>query len=109
MDRTRTKSPRGRAAVLEETKRGGLITAEALALQLGITGMAVRQHLERLEQAGLVHHHIRAGARGRPSKLWRATKKAEAHFPNAHSALAVDLIAQARRAFGEKGLERLVV
>src|SRR5437016_8182950 len=108
MNRTRTKSPRGRAAVLEEVKRGGPVTAEALALQLGITSMAVRQHLERLERSGLVHHEICGGARGRPSKLWRATRKAEAYFPDAHSALATDLIAQVRRAFGEEGLERLV-
>ena len=37
-----------------------------------------------------------------------ATKKAEAYFPDAHSTLATDLIAQAQRAFGKEGLERLV-
>src|SRR5438552_885855 len=108
MVRTRTKSPRGRTAVIEAVKRGGPVTAEALALELGITGMAVRQHLERLEQSGLVHHELCGGARGRPPKLWRATKKAEAYFPDAHSTLATDLIAQAQRAFGKEGLERLV-
>jgi predicted ArsR family transcriptional regulator len=108
MERTRTKRPRGRAAVLEEVKRGGPVTAETLALQLGITGMAVRQHLDRLEQSGLVHHEIGGGARGRPSKLWRVTRRAEGYFPDAHSALASDLIAQTRQAFGEEGLERLV-
>jgi predicted ArsR family transcriptional regulator len=95
--------------VLDEVKRGGPVTAETLALELGITGMAVRQHLDRLEQSGLVRHEIGGGGRGRPSKLWRATRKADGHFPDAHSALATDLIAQARQAFGEEGLEHLVV
>src|SRR5215469_14288848 len=102
------KSSRGRIAVLEQVKREGPVTAENLALRLGVTGMAVRQHLDHLEKAGLVEHESNPGRRGRPSKLWRATKHAESHFANSHAALAVDLISQMRKAFGDEGLDRLI-
>jgi len=84
------------------------VTAEALAAKLGVTGMAVRQHLEHLEKAGFVEHEVRPEGRGRPSKRWRTTAKAGSCFADSHAALAVDLIARMREAFGEEGVERLV-
>ena len=108
MTQTVNKSTRGQAAVLELVKREGPVTAEALATKLRVTGMAVRQHLDRLEKAGFVQHETRPVGRGRPSKLWRATSKAESCFANSHAALAVDLIAQVRNTFGEDGLDRLI-
>ncbi|HJU18247.1 MAG TPA: MarR family transcriptional regulator [Stellaceae bacterium] len=84
------------------------MAAEALARVLGVTAMAVRQHLAGLQREGLVAHQMRSGSRGRPSKLWRATPAADRHFPDAHAALAADLITQIRKAFGETGLDRLV-
>lgn len=102
------KSPRGRTAVLEQVKRDGPATAETLAAKLHVTGMAVRQHLEHLEKSNLVKHEIRPHGRGRPSKMWRATEKAESFFANSHAALAVDLLNQMRKIFGEKGLGQLI-
>src|SRR5437763_921233 len=84
------------------------VTAAALAARLGVTGMAVRQHLEGLEELGLVLHQTRAGQRGRPSKLWRTTRKADSRFADSHAALAVELIGQVREALGEQSLERLI-
>jgi len=107
MKPTESKSAGGRRAVLDRVKREGPVTADALAARLGVTSMAVRQHLERLEKDGFVRHETRPPTRGRPSKLWSATAQADSCFANAHEALAVDLIAQVRRAFGEAGLERL--
>ena len=108
MKRIEPKSAGGRGAVLNRVKREGPVTAEALAAKLSVTGAAVRQHLERLEKDGLVEHETRPTGRGRPSKLWSATVKAESCFRNSHGALAVDLITQMRKVFGEEGLERLV-
>jgi predicted ArsR family transcriptional regulator len=108
MHRITAKSRGGRTAVLEQVKREGPVTAEALAVRLGITGMAVRQHLDLLEKAGFVEHETRPGGRGRPSKLWRVTEQGDSCFSNSHAALAVDLIAQMRKAFGEQALERLI-
>ncbi|MGH6876631.1 MAG: helix-turn-helix transcriptional regulator [Rhizomicrobium sp.] len=100
--------PQGRAAVLEEVKRQGPVTAGMLSARLGITAMAVRQHLDSLERDGLARHETRGGGRGRPSKFWQTTEAANSRFPDGHAALAADLITQMRKAFGEKGLDRLV-
>ena len=105
---SRPRSPGGRAAVLDLLKRAGPIAAEALAARLGITAMAVRQHLQGLEAAGLAAHRTAARGRGRPAKLWRATAQADGHFPDAHASLAADLIGQMKQAFGEAGLDRLL-
>lgn len=100
--------PIGRAAVLDVLKREGPISADSIATELGVTGMAVRQHLQALEQKGLAAHDKKSQARGRPVKLWRATADADEYFADSHSALAADLIVQMKKAFGEKGLDRLL-
>jgi predicted ArsR family transcriptional regulator len=101
-------APGGRAAVLDLVKREGPVTARDLAARLGITSMAVRQHLDGLEAQGLAANEARANGRGRPAKLWRATPEANAHFPDSHAQLAGDLIVQMKKAFGEDGLDRLL-
>jgi predicted ArsR family transcriptional regulator len=98
----------GRAAVLEWVKRDGPATAADLANRLGITTMAVRQHLDSLQREGLVAHKTRGGGRGRPSKLWTVTTAADDCFPDSHASLALDLITQMRSLFGDEGLDRLV-
>jgi predicted ArsR family transcriptional regulator len=100
--------PTGRAAVLDLVKREGPIAAESLAKKLGITGMAVRQHLTGLEAEGLAHHEAGPAARGRPAKYWQATEKAATHFPDSHAQLTVDLITQMKKAFGEDVLDKLL-
>jgi predicted ArsR family transcriptional regulator len=98
----------GRAAVLDLVKRDGPIAAEKLAEKLGITAMAVRQHLAGLEIEGLAAHEARPAARGRPAKYWRATDKASTHFPDSHAQLVLDLIGQMQKTFGDKGMDALL-
>ena len=100
--------PVGRAAVLDILKRQGPVSADAVAEQLGITSMAVRQHVQALAGRGLATHEEEVRGRGRPVKLWRATVHADPLFADSHSLLAIDLLAQMRKAFGEKGLARLL-
>jgi len=102
------KPPGGRRAVLELLKREGPVATEALAARLGLTTMAVRQHLTGLEQDGLAIHEAPPNGRGRPAKLWRVTAKADSQFPDSHSALAAELIQQMQKAFGDDGLDRLL-
>jgi predicted ArsR family transcriptional regulator len=99
---------KGRNAVLESLKREGPVSADSLSERLGITAMAVRQHLYALQAAGDAAFSEEARPRGRPVKLWRATAAADTRFADSHSALAVDLIAQVRQTFGEEGLDRLL-
>ena len=97
-----------RTKILNRLKRQGPQDADALSRALGVTAMAVRQHLYSLAAAGLVAFTEEARTRGRPAKLWRATERADPYFPDAHAALAVELIGTARTAFGEAGLDRLI-
>jgi len=98
----------GRQAVLDLVQRDGPVSADALAGKLGLTTMAVRQHLAALEGEGLAEFAEEARPRGRPVKLWRTTPKAAGRFADSHSALAVDLIAQMKKAFGETGMDRIL-
>src|SRR6266700_224271 len=98
----------GRAAVRELLKREGPISADSAAERLGITAMAVRQHLYALEAEGQAGNTEQSRPRGRPVKLWRATVAADSHFADTHSALASDLIQQVKKTFGEEGLDRLL-
>jgi predicted ArsR family transcriptional regulator len=103
-----SQTPTGRAAVLDLLKREGPLSADAAAERLGVTAMAVRQHLAALEAAGEAAFQEEARPRGRPLRLWRATEAASARFADGHSALAADLIVQMKKAFGEKGLDRIL-
>jgi predicted ArsR family transcriptional regulator len=98
-----------RRRVLERLKRTGPATAGELAGDLGLTDVAVRQHLAALEGAGLVESAKQPPAgRGRPSRLWSLTPVADSFFPDRHADLTVDLIDATRRAFGDDGLMRIV-
>jgi predicted ArsR family transcriptional regulator len=107
---TLPRTQTGRAAVLAQVKREGPVAADALAAQLGLTPMAVRQHLQALEREGLVAQQAadRKAARGRPARVWRTTAAGDRRFADAHAGLTVDLIRQMRAAFGEEGLDRLL-
>jgi len=98
----------GRAAVLELLKRHGPISPDQLARRLELTTMAVRHHLAALEQDGLAAFEEEARPRGRPVQMWSATEKAAARLADSHSALAADLVVQMQKAFGEKGMDRIL-
>ena len=98
----------GRKAVLSLLKREGPVSAETLADRVGVTAMAVRQHLYALQSDGLVEYQEKAKGRGRPVKLWHTTEKANRHFADSHAALTSDLIGQMQKAFGDRGLDKLL-
>lgn len=100
--------PRTRRGLLERLKCDGAQDAGALAETLGVSAMAVRQHLYALEREGLVTFEQDSRPVGRPAKLWRLTAAADRFFPDGHAALTLDLLAALREAFGEAGLEKLL-
>ena len=95
--------------LLDRVKRTGPTTAGHLAEMLGMTDVAVRQHLTALERDGLVRQDKRpVQGRGRPSMVWSLTPGAEGLFPDRHAELTADLIKAMRRELGEEGLTRIV-
>lgn len=97
-----------RDKVLFQLKTKGPQTAGQLARRLGVTAMAVRQHLQRLEEDGLACFEEERRPVGRPAKVWRPTEQAEGRFPDSHADLTVQILEGVRSTFGEDGLERLM-
>ena len=102
------RSAGSRERLLFHLKTKGAQSAADLARRLGVTAMAVRQHLARLEEEGLVGYRDEAGRVGRPRRIWSLTGAAEERFPDSHAELAFGMIEAAKSAFGEEGLERLI-
>ena len=95
--------------VIERLKRAGPATAGALAKELALTDVAVRQHLAALEEHGLVDQRTsKPTGPGRPAVTWSLTPLANDLFPDRHADLTVDLIAATREAMGDEGLQRVI-
>lgn len=104
----KTKDVRSRRAILDLLKQEGPRDARSLAEQVGVTAMAVRQHLYDLAEQGLVTYDEQARPIGRPAKLWRLTAAADSFFPDGHADLTIGLIDAMKAAFGDPGLDRLL-
>jgi predicted ArsR family transcriptional regulator len=94
--------------MIEHLKRDGPQDAGTLAAGLGVSAMAVRQHLYALADEKLVAFHEEARPVGRPAKLWRLTEAADRFFPDGHADLTLGLLDAMREAFGEDGMEKLL-
>ncbi len=104
--------------ILNLLKRGGEQTAGVLAGDLGLTDVAIRQHLLALEAIGLVSPRTkcveddddRGGGRGRgrPATLWSLTEVSREYFPERHAELTVGLIEATRTALGEDALLKII-
>lgn len=82
--------------------------SQELAERLGVSAMAVRQHLYALQDEQLVTYQEEPRAMGRPAKLWQLTPAANRLFPDGYAELTLSLINSVKEAFGEAGLERLL-
>ena len=95
--------------VLERLKRVDGATASELAAELGLTETGVRQHLDSLEQHGLVQRRTRAvEGRGRPPLAWSLPALATELFPDRHGDLTVELLDAIRTAVGDAGLDQVI-
>lgn len=99
---------RTRRALINLLKQVGAMDSQDLAARLGVSAMAIRQHLYALQDERLVTYVEEARAMGRPVKLWQLTPEANRLFPDGYAELTLGLIESVREAFGEAGLEKLL-
>jgi predicted ArsR family transcriptional regulator len=74
-----------RRAIVKLLKTEGPIDSAQLAERLGLTAMAVRQHLYALQSQNLVTAEERPVPVGRPAKYWSLTREADRLFPEAYA------------------------
>ena len=96
--------------IVDRLKRVESATVPELAAGFDLTDTAVRQHLETLEENGLVERAPSPPpvGRGRPPVRWQLTAIAAELFPDRHADLTVELIGSIRAALGDEGLERVL-
>lgn len=97
-----------RKRILDHLKTAGPTSAGRLGETLGITKMAVLQHLYDLEEQGVVEREAKPGTRGRPTLLWSLTRAASKFFPDAHAELAVSLIGCVNESLGPEAMDKLI-
>ena len=99
---------RTRRAIINLLKQLGPSDSQELSERLGVSAMAVRQHLYALQEEQLVTYQEESRGMGRPAKLWQLTPAASSLFPDGYAELTVSLIDSVKEAFGEAGLDRLL-
>jgi predicted ArsR family transcriptional regulator len=77
-----------RCEIVQLLRRRGAMTVADLSRALGITGVAVRQHLDALEAEGLLDSRTERRPIGRPRRLFRLSNAADDLFPKNYAALA---------------------
>src|SRR4029453_4984856 len=103
-----SSSGKTRRAIVKRLKAEGPVDSARLAGRMGLTPMAVRQHLYALQREKLVTAEERKGRLGRPAKYWQLTREADRLFPDAYAELSVALIGALGDAFGEAGVQRVL-
>ena len=104
--------PRGngitRQEILLSIKSSGSMTAEELARELGISQVAVRQHLSSLEAEGSIAVSIERRGLGRPSHRYMLTAAGDETFPREYDSLANGLLNELRAWQGEAAVKQLL-
>jgi predicted ArsR family transcriptional regulator len=89
-----------RRAVLRELKQSHGLAVRELADRLGLSYMGVKQHCLALTKGGFIAGRNQHRGLGRPSMVYRLTKKGQAVFSSPFGGLCVSMLDQARTLFG---------
>lgn len=94
--------------ILNRMKRDGPVTAKVLAEEFKLTTMGVRQHLQGLEEDGLVDFQDIKAKVGRPTRHWNLTSKGHRRFADRHGDLIIQMLDSVEEIFGADGLHQVV-
>jgi predicted ArsR family transcriptional regulator len=84
------------------------MTVGELSREIGITTMAVRQHLLHLEGEGEVNHEIERLGVGRPVHVYALTEKANHAFPDAYESFSTDILDAVSTLYGRARVGKLL-
>jgi predicted ArsR family transcriptional regulator len=101
------KAAADRFLVLLKTR--GPQTAASLAAELGITGEGARLQLLKLADEGLVVATTSSRGVGRPVQIWSLTAQGNAHFPDTHAELSLQLMNTIKKELGQEALDQVIV
>jgi iron-sulfur cluster biosynthesis transcriptional regulator SufR len=99
--------PSTRRHILIALKERGGLTADELASLLGISSVAVRRHLTKLELDRLVDHEQVQRGMGRPNYVYRLTETANHIFPHNYDQLANYVLDSIQELFGQEAIDRI--
>ena len=94
--------------VLQVLLRRGPLTVKELQQALGLSGTAVRLHLNRLQAAGLVQATEERRGVGRPVKVYHLTEKARTAMGSHSETLALTLLEEMLRLEGPEKVRLLL-
>jgi predicted ArsR family transcriptional regulator len=104
-----TDVPDTKRRIVERLKRVESATATDLAEEFGLTDTALRQHLDALEESGMVTRSMAEPiGRGRPPVHWQLAPAASEAFPDRHGELTVELLDAVRVTLGDRALDRVI-
>ncbi|WP_391088915.1 helix-turn-helix transcriptional regulator [Vibrio sp. NH-UV-68] len=93
--------------ILQTVKRSGAVTAKQIADELAMTTMGARQHLQGLEDDGLLAFEDVKVKVGRPTRHWSLTPKGHAQFTDRHGELTIQMLEAVETLFGVEGLQKV--
>lgn len=102
------KSEKNPEKILMYLKMNGPLSAAELAKNFRMTGEGMRLHLVKLEESGLICSETLSKGVGRPTILFKLTKKGDERFPDNHAAFSVQLLESVQNIFGQEALQLLV-
>lgn len=96
-----------RQQILSAIKLNGSMTADGLGKALGISPVAVRQHLAGLEAEGIIYTTVERKGLGRPVHRYSITAAGDETFPRNYEGLANTLLEELRNTLGDEVVDNL--
>lgn len=97
-----------RHAILSEIKQRGSVTTDELGEDLGISSVAVRQHLSTLAAEGRVAITVERRGLGRPVHRYQLTEDGDETFERSYDQLCIQLLEAIRDTQGQEGVEAVL-
>ena len=99
--------PLTRRRILMLLKEQGELTADELADLLGISSVAVRRHLTKLESDQLITYEEVQRGMGRPSFVYRLGEAATSFFPRRYEELATTVLETIKELYGSDAVDAI--